>query len=155
MNMFVQPVRLELPSVPGMLPIVRATLFALAESSDEVRFSREELDEVSVALQEACTNAVRHAHHHDSSKCVTVEFADDNETALVIRVIDQGPPFKLKEASLPAPELLQEGGYGMSIMRAWMDDVRLDRVGDRNVLTLRRNYRTQADSEEVPRVATC
>jgi serine/threonine-protein kinase RsbW len=135
-----------------MLPIVRATLFALADSSDVVRFTREELDEVSVALQEACTNAIRHAHRHDASKSVRIEFIDD-EVALVIRVIDQGTPFQLKDTPLPDPESLQEGGYGISIMRAWMDDVRLDRVGDQNVLTLRRMYRAPADSEEIERVA--
>jgi len=142
MNPTSQPVRLEIPSVARLMPVVRAALYALAEARPDVRLASEELDEVAVALQEACTNAIRHAHGLDPALLMVVEF-EPHADRLVVRVIDRGHPFELTDGEVPEPELLQEGGYGIAIMRAWMDQVTLERDGDTNVLELVRRYRVQ------------
>ena len=56
------PIRLNLPSEAKLLSVVRAALFALVERDAGVRLTPTEADEVAVALQEACTNTIRHAH---------------------------------------------------------------------------------------------
>ena len=138
------PIRVELPSSARLLPIVRSTLFALAAADSRVRLARDELDEVSVTLQEACTNVVRHAHGLDASKPLRVEF-HVRPDALEIHVIDRGPPFDIAGTQTPDPEALQEGGYGISIMRAWMDHVAVDREIDGNRLRLVRLFRTTVE----------
>lgn len=134
---------LDLPSEASALAVVRATVRALAEDGRRVRLDPREVDEVQVALQEACTNAIRHAHKGDANLRFQVEM-NRLEDALVVRVKDSGGPFELDARKEAPPESLQEGGYGIRIMRAWMDEVSVSRQDDRNVLTLVRRYRSAA-----------
>lgn len=134
---------LELPSEAGALAVVRAAVRALAEDDRRVRLDPREIDEVQVALQEACTNAIRHAHKGDANLRFRVEF-DRLDDALIVRVKDSGGPFDLDARREAPPESLQEGGYGIRIMKAWMDEVSLSREDDCNVLTLVRRYRSAA-----------
>lgn len=135
---FREPITLDLPSEPGILSVVRETLRALARCQPNVRLDEIAVGEMQVALQEACTNAIRHAHDRDPTRRIQVVFhrAPDG---LLIEVSDGGEPYELSE-HVPDPEDLAEGGYGTSIMRAWMDEVRLERRDGRNVLTLFRRY---------------
>jgi serine/threonine-protein kinase RsbW len=148
------PLRLDLPSMPQLLPIVRSALRSLVDALPQVRLDDDEVAEVAVALQEACTNAIRHAHGLDPSKRFQVEFCAGDE-ALEVLVIDHGEPFALGSADTPDPELLQEGGYGMGIMHAWMDEVELHRVDDSNVLRMVRRYRVAEDSGRADHAITC
>jgi serine/threonine-protein kinase RsbW len=143
MNVAAQPVVLDLPSEAAVLGVVRAALRALAADVQRVRLESRELDEVQVALHEACTNSIRHAHKSDPTKRLRVELHRlENSLEIVIR--DRGEPFDLDARPVAAPESLQEGGYGISIMRSWMDQVVLTRDADGNVLRMVRHYRTLA-----------
>lgn len=138
-----EPIVLDLPSEAGVLNLVRAALRSLAEDFRRVRLDPREVDEVQVALQEACTNAIRHAHKGDPTRRLRVEMRR-RENCLEILVRDTGEPFDLDAKAAPAPEALQEGGYGIRIMRSWMDEVLLTREEGGNVLRLVRYYRTGA-----------
>jgi len=138
---------LELPSEAALANVVRAVVRALAESCPEVRLDARDLDEIEVVLQEACTNVVRHAHRNDRSKPFRVDVRRLPD-ALAIEVRDKGAPFDLASVSPPEPEALVEGGYGVHIMRAWMDEVSVRREGGGNVLRLVRRYRDPARRKE-------
>jgi serine/threonine-protein kinase RsbW len=141
------PVVLELPSETGALALVRAALRDLARRADDVRLAAGELDEVEIALHEACTNAIRHAHGCDAKKRFRVEMTP-REGALEILVRDHGGPFDVDSAAAPAPEALQEGGYGISIIKSWMDEVTVSREGGGNVLRLVRRYRARPGGDD-------
>jgi len=133
----------ELPSEYGMATVARSAIRAFLEAAGGVRLDDREMDEIGVVVHEACTNALRHAHGLDPSKRFRVEVlrrADEIE----ILVCDEGRPFDLTDGPPPAPELLHEGGYGMHIMRTWMDDVTVRHDGRGNVLRLVRRFRTPA-----------
>ena len=149
MSRAAEPVVLVLPSEAGVLGVVRAALRALAEDARRVRLDAREVDEVQVALQEACTNAIRHAHKGDPEKRFHVELRRLDD-ALEILVKDRGAPFDLDAKKPVPPEALQEGGYGIRIMRSWMDDVTLSREGEWNVLRLVRRYRTVSGGVGAP-----
>jgi len=131
---------LDLPSENGALRLVRDALRALAQDAAGVRLAARELDEVEIAVHEACTNAIRHAHGGDAGKRFRVEMTPRRD-ALEIRVRDHGAPFDLDGVVAPAPEALREGGYGISIIKSWMDEVTVAREDDGNVLRLVRRYR--------------
>ena len=154
MNAPHEPILLELPSSAQLLPLVRSTLLTLAETCPSVRFEHAELEEFAVALQEGCTNAVRHGNGNDARKLFRVTFVRRDD-GLEVWVEDEGPAFALSDGPGPDPEALQEGGYGTSIMRAWSDEVHLTRQNGRNRLSLLRLYRTAVDSQEIDRVAAC
>jgi serine/threonine-protein kinase RsbW len=138
--MSAEPILLDLPSEAGALVVVRAALRAVAEDTRHCRLEPREIDEVQIALQEACTNAIRHAHHGDPKKRFQVEMHRTSD-ALVVHVRDGGGPFDIDAHRAPPPEALIEGGYGIRIMRSWMDEVSVRREGECNVVTLVRRYR--------------
>jgi serine/threonine-protein kinase RsbW len=138
-----EPVVLDLPSEAGVLGLVRASLRALVEEGGGLPLASREVDEVLVVLQEACTNAIRHAHKGDATKRLRVELYR-GEAALEILVKDRGEPFTLPVGDSPDPESLIEGGYGIGIMRAWMDEVSVSHQDGGNVLRLVRRYRVES-----------
>jgi serine/threonine-protein kinase RsbW len=139
---------IDLPSEAGLLGIVRSSLRALAENDPRVRLADREIDEIQVVLQEACTNAIRHAHKCDATKRLRVEMRrlDDG---LEILVKDRGAPFDIGGHVASPPEALREGGYGIGIMRSWMDEVSVTRENGGNVLRLVRRYRVSVGDDGV------
>jgi serine/threonine-protein kinase RsbW len=75
---------------------------------------REALD-LSLALTEACANAVLHA---DGAATYTIEIAlDGGRCTIVVR--DDGPGFAPLPMTMPEPQAV--GGRGLAIMRALVD----------------------------------
>jgi len=138
-------VRIELPSESAALRAVRGALLDFAFNA-ALPLAARELDEVAIALQEACTNAIRHAHGCDPTKRFRVELRSGDES-LEILVKDGGAPFDLDAVAAPKPEELREGGYGIAIMRSWMDEVGLSREDGGNVLRLVRKYRARDEGD--------
>ena len=90
-------------------------------------------------MTEACGNAVRHAYpESDGEVCVSYVVAEDS---IVMIVEDQGAGIAPDESLEPTPAPL-EGGMGMSIIRAIVDE--LD-VRDR-----RRRSRNRRSHDEAP-----
>ncbi|MCL1464835.1 ATP-binding protein [Argonema galeatum] len=97
-----------------------------------------------LALAEAFTNAVRHAHKNQSSEVpidIEVTILDDR---IEMRVWDFGPPFDL-EAKLNKmvsnEENESEGGRGLQLMKSIASSLSYTRTADnRNCLLLVKNY---------------
>lgn len=142
-----EPIVLDLPSEAPVLSLVRAALRAVADDK-RVRLSPREVDEVQVVLQEACTNVIRHAHKGDASKRLVVEILMRDD-ALEFVVRDCGAPFQMKERKDDETGEIPEGGYGITIMRSWMDEVTLSHDGNGNVLRMVRRYKTAVGDERV------
>jgi serine/threonine-protein kinase RsbW len=142
-----EPIVLDLPSEAPVLSVVRAAFRALADDK-RVRLLPREVDEVQVVLQEACTNVIRHAHKGDASKRLVVEILRHDD-ALEIVVRDRGAPFQLKERRDDETGEIPEGGYGVTIMRSWMDEVALTHDGTGNVLRMVRRYKAPVGDERV------
>ncbi len=150
MNAAAPRIALALRSEAASLRAVRDALRGFAADA-ALPFCARELDEVGVALHEACTNAIRHAHAGDASRIFRVEMLAAGDV-LEIVVKDGGPPFDLDAVRAPAPDELQEGGYGIAIMRSWMDEVKLAREDGGNAVRLvrrARGGRHDGDGEDV------
>jgi serine/threonine-protein kinase RsbW len=83
------------------------------------------VDEVEVALSEACTNAYRHAGAGDTFE-VRTSIGDET---LTVDVIDNGAGFAARAASpwtMPSPA--SAGGRGMALMVAFTDLAAFDSV---------------------------
>jgi len=143
-------IALDLPSDARALCVVHGALRALAQDARCVRLAPREVDEVLVAVHEACTNSIRHANAGDTGRRFRVEIVT-GERALEIRVRDSGAPFDVEGREAPPPEALAESGYGIRIMRSWMDEVVVAREGGGNVLRMIRRYRTPVGGAREPR----
>ena len=95
--------------------------------------------QAELAVVEAVNNAIEHAYHGEPDHTVEIEILVEAER-LVFRVAESGKAFDpgaiaAISATAAAAEL-EEGGRGIAIMRAVMDELRYQSVGGRNVLTL-------------------
>jgi serine/threonine-protein kinase RsbW len=136
------PGRFEI-QVPGHtrhLGVVRKFFETVVDEHDEIRFGTSEIHEIQLVLQEACINVIRHSHPDGRSEPVRVRFLFD-ERGMIVEIIDRGKGYDPESVPEPRPEDLQEGGYGVFIMKQAMDRVDTRRDEDGFVLSLTRRYR--------------
>ncbi len=100
-------------SVPLVRGLVRQALQYLGVVADGI-------DEVSLALSEACANVVQHAGEHEEYQVDVV--IDDHVCR--ISVLDNGTGFDPAAVSARRPASPLDGGRGLVLMRALLD--RLD-----------------------------
>ncbi|MGN7470925.1 anti-sigma B factor RsbW [Brevibacillus sp. SAFN-007a] len=121
-------IRLTLPNQTEYLGVARLTVSGIA---NRMGFSYEEIEDIKLAVGEACTNAVKHAYKETGERgFIHIEcqvFSD----RLCIEVSDQGvglaselipeqltPIFAGREL-----EDLDEGGLGLYLIHTLMDEV--------------------------------
>lgn len=115
------------------LPRVREYLHQIAHAEPHA-VSPSGLWRASVALVEAVTNAIRHAHprHPEQPIHIAVRLAD---RAVRMQVSDSGPAYRLPSVKTPHPQ--QTGGRGLFLIRRLCRRVQLRRVRGRNILQMR------------------
>jgi serine/threonine-protein kinase RsbW len=130
-------VRLEIPAQPAFVGVARTVVTAVVTSVEGIPDER--LEDLRIAVSEACTNAVE-AHQGDEVvQRVVLRCLLDDEV-LEVRIEDSGGGFALgdlDERSLADPELLAaERGWGIQLIRALVDDVVFDANGDGTAVRL-------------------
>ncbi|MCK2037538.1 ATP-binding protein [Microbacterium sp. SSW1-49] len=124
-----EPTPVALRAIGGWLRQATARLDADAAAA---MLSRAEL-----AVHEACMNVIEHAGLPEGSEIdLELELTTDR---LTIRVSDAGDVFDLDAVADPAPHTLQEGGYGVKIIRSLVDELTYRRSNSMNELELRLN----------------
>ena len=94
---------------------------------------------IQLALEEAVVNAMNYAYAAGTEGEIRVK-AEGDASAIKFEIRDRGIPFDPTLAddpdiTLPAEER-KEGGLGIFLIRNYMDEVRYERVGQENILTL-------------------
>jgi len=109
-------VELRIPSKAEWVGVAR---LAVAGIASRLQFSIEDIEDLKLAVAEACTNCIQHAAGGDSVAITCRIFPDK----IIVRVADTG--FGVSAAEL-APKRLGEpsvGGLGVFLIRSLMDDV--------------------------------
>jgi serine/threonine-protein kinase RsbW len=130
--------RLQLLSNPQVLCGVRGAVFPIASA---VGFGEEDCRAITLAVDEAITNIIRHAYGGKLGRAIEIQFnllngGNGVKAGLEIILLDRGAkpkPDALK--GLPAGEL-RSGGLGLHFMRQSMDTVVHKRVGSTNRLCM-------------------
>jgi serine/threonine-protein kinase RsbW len=119
-------VEMTVPCQPRFLSVVRLTV---AGAGARAGLGVQEVEDVKVAVSEACTNAIEHAYPAGVTPCGDIKIrmiAHDDE--LRLEVVDEGIGFDPKR--LPKVELeervQEEGGLGIYLMRHLMDEVKIE-----------------------------
>ncbi|MEG9862852.1 MAG: ATP-binding protein [Parvularculales bacterium] len=125
-----------------------ARLDAAVEAFSQARGWAPEFEfHIKLMLEELVTNIVSYGYDGDEggSHAIEVEI-DSGAESVTVEVMDNGRAFDpLAEAPLPdltsSVEERQVGGLGVHLVRTMSDEVRYERKGDKNCLTLvkRRN----------------
>jgi serine/threonine-protein kinase RsbW len=108
-------VRLTLPARPENVAVIRHVLGAFAEA---LRLPPEQVEDMRLAVTEACTNVVRHAYHQDPEPGpIDVVIRPDDERLHLI-VSDRGHGIG------PSPDV-DGPGLGLPLIAALADSVEI------------------------------
>lgn len=120
----VDDIRIEVRSDPRLLKCIRNLVRGWVEACE---VARDAADEMVLAIDEACSNAIRHSYGGKCDRIVELTMRADDEY-LEIRLCDQGepcPPERRKRRILeaPDPDSLKPGGLGVQLMHSAFDEV--------------------------------
>lgn len=121
-----KPTRVDL-SIP-MLPDMELTAVKTATAIGEyIGLEKEKIEEVKMALVEACINAFEHSQSKD--RRLNIDF-DSSGGALTIVISDRGHGFDVEEAQDRVKQRRQSGekrrGWGLRLMEELMDEVHIE-----------------------------
>jgi serine/threonine-protein kinase RsbW len=126
-------IRLQIPAHADYIDMVRICLFGIAS---KMSYAYEEIEDMKVAVSEACNNAVIHGAQGADEGMIDISFEHD-ETTLTIKVKNNGSATLAPEAldkAAPLPEAdvsgLRVGGLGIYLMQALMDEVEVNALQD-------------------------
>ena len=132
---------LQVKSKTENLSVIRQFINKIGESES---IEQHIIDNVTLAVDEACTNIIKHAYHLNSDKDIilsvkvdagklTVTLTDFGEGFNPDLIVDPDMPTYLKQRRV--------GGLGLHLMRKLMDRVEYKSFNnDRNQLILQKNY---------------
>jgi Anti-sigma regulatory factor (Ser/Thr protein kinase) len=134
-------ISLTIPAQAEYIDIVRLTLSGLAAKEG---FSYEEIEDMKVAVTEACTNVVLHAYDGGVHGIMEIIF-EVQQDSLYIRVKDSGTSFHYEPTLIAGASLHHKplsdanvGGLGLFLMQALMDQVEVrTEMGTEVILTKR------------------
>lgn len=118
-------VRLEIPALPAFVGVARTVVAAIATSIPGIDDDR--LEDLRIAVSEACTNAVEAHQAVGRDQRVVLRCLVEDEV-LQVRVEDQGEGFDPAAVPRRPPvvelgQLNYERGWGLQLIRALVDDV--------------------------------
>ncbi len=122
-------IRLTFPSLTSQLELIRLVTRRVASYIDG--FSEEDLDDIGLAIDEACTNVITHSYKEsgDNQGVIRVDYRIESRK-MTITIIDEGEKgqsFNLDKLSDVDKEKkkknLSRGGLGVHIIKKIMDEV--------------------------------
>ncbi len=142
---------LRIPGVTQHLGKVRRFVEKYAREAD---LDEEAIAHVTMAVDEACANVIKHAYNEDG-RDISIRVAIDPERFTVC-IEDQGRPFQPELWSEPdifqIAESRRRGGLGVQIMRSLMDEVEYETRDDTNQVRLTK-FRRGAPDRNAPKTA--
>lgn len=122
-----QEVSLTLPILPNMEMTASKTATSLAES---MGMSADKIDEVRMAVVEACINAFEHSRAQDGRVYITFEVIGGKKAPkLQITIEDTGVGFEPQDVERPRIEdklkATRKRGWGIQIIKGLMDEVEI------------------------------
>ena len=141
------------PGTATSLSVIRWVVTRLARASG---LSPEQVDQLEMAVDEACANVVEHAYKELSQKPPLHILINNSPEAFTVDIVDQGKTFDFAGYQAPKfPDHWEEGntrGVGLYIIQSCADDVHYDSLpnaGNRMRLVKRHRVDTVSDSAPV------
>lgn len=130
-------IKLTLPTKPEYVSLARLTIASVANN---MGFSIGDVEDLKVAISEACTNALNHGKNPDTTYELTYIV---NSEQLVFTVADKGVGFEPEEVKAPDLNGAQLGGFGLFIIKSLMDRVEIiSERGSGTSITMIKNLST-------------
>ena len=131
-------------TVDGRLENLATIADFVIEAAQASGLNRKAIFEVQMAVDEACTNIIKHSYGEEKEGEITLrcELADGD---FVVTIRDNGQPFNPE--AVPPPDITcclaerQHGGLGLYLMRQLMDEVCFHFGAEGNELTMVKRIR--------------
>jgi len=118
--------KLKIPSVTENLQMIREFVLKIAAKTG---FNEETQEQIALAVDEACTNVIKHAHHHDARRLMDIQIQTD-ANKMKITITDKGRGFDITKLKDPDVEKFikesKHGGLGIYLIKTLMDEVDYD-----------------------------
>ena len=108
-------INMKMSNDPDLVSVIRLTTSGIAS---KMGFTMEDIEDLKVAISEACTNAIKHS----TEKEFEVKFLV-NESRLDVEVIDQGIGYDTVAVAEPDLKNPKTSGLGLFIIKSLMDEV--------------------------------
>ncbi|MBN1542300.1 ATP-binding protein [candidate division KSB1 bacterium] len=128
-----QVFELQISSDPRLLRVVRATAEQICEIAG---FSRLEASKIVLAVDEACSNVIRHAYCGREDQTILITFRIKTHK-LQVELTDFGEHVDISKIKPRPLHELRPGGLGVHLITSVMDKVRysnLEQSGNRMVM---------------------
>jgi anti-sigma regulatory factor (Ser/Thr protein kinase) len=115
-------IRIAVSSEPRLLHILRCVVRCLAQ---EAGFAAEEADCLSMAIDEAASNIIRHTYSncHDARLALEIRTYPDR---MEFMLEDSGPKVRLEDLAPRPLDEVRPGGLGTYFIKCFMDSVAFD-----------------------------
>ncbi len=117
-----ETIKMEIPANPDYVSILRLTTSGIA---NKLGFSMDDIEDMKVAVSEACSNAVKHSEDNK----VSINFNLLNN-GIQIEIIDNGKGYDVDSIETPDLSNPKEGGLGLFIIQTLMDEVNIESKGN-------------------------
>lgn len=127
---------LSIKSVTGNLTLVRDFT---RSASAICGFGDESIEKIVLAVDEACTNVIKHAYKNSPEGDITINIKA-SRGKMTVSITDHGSDFD--PTSVPEPDIKEYyrkhkvGGLGIYLMRKLMDEVKYTSAGNKNQVKL-------------------
>lgn len=118
-----QKYKLKIPSITENLQMIREFVLKIAAKTG---FNEETQEQIALAVDEACTNVIKHAHHHDARRLMDIQIQTD-ANKMKVTITDKGRGFDITKLKDPDVEKFikesRHGGLGIYLIKTLMDEV--------------------------------
>ena len=117
---------LTTPSQTENLELIRTVVAKIAQKAG---YAEMVVMQITLAVEEACVNAIKHAHKNIAAKPLRVQIKKDHQKLIVV-VSERGKGFDFQ--NLKEPDMQEylakrrRGGLGIVLMKRLMDEVRFE-----------------------------
>lgn len=136
-------IRLEVPANYNYLNILGNCAATMLEQVEGLTGLQTVTYNIQLAIHEACTNIIRHAYANKPGGKIEATFTlETTPQRLIVELADTGQSFN--PADVPDPDLngLPEGGLGLYLIRALMDEITYYPQPGNNRWRLVKNFNT-------------
>ncbi|HDR4483403.1 anti-sigma B factor RsbW [Bacillus sp. AF62] len=148
-----EKIEMKIPAKAEYVAIIRLTMAGVA---NRMGFAYDDIEDMKIAISEACTNIVQHAYKEDVGEIAIVFGLYENR--LEIMVVDNGVSFdfnnlkrKVGPYDISKPvEHLPENGLGLYLINTLMDDIQIMHDEGMTVLMTKYIQREQVENDGNP-----
>jgi len=129
--------------IVARLEEVRHACDFVVEEAEAARLDKRAVYHCQMAVDEALTNIIEHGYDYHGDNSEIEILCETEPTRFLITIVDESPAFDPLAHHSPDPteplDSREPGGWGIYFIRKLMDDVRYQRIDNRNYLILSKN----------------